>query len=123
MTVALSMTGSGKFADARRAERGDYEADRGDYEADRGSRAGFAGARDAAQAVADIFRKTAGLGGHLVVAFVAPAGPSSTTSRPRFRDRAYSSEWESAAARAHVTELLEKIRQMRATAKEPVTVQ
>ena len=94
--------------------------DRGDYEPDRGEEPiversltagimsliaeelgpGMAGA-GAHQVATDIFRSAAGLGGHLVVAFVAPIGASATMSRPRVSTRASSSEAQAAAARAH----------------------
>jgi hypothetical protein len=126
------------FAEARQAERGDYDSDRGDYDSDRGDydsdrgdydsdrgdydsdrgvyaggREPFAGARSAKQAVADIFRNASGLGGHLVIAFVAPIGASSPAPRRRSRRRASWSETETAAASAHVAELIEQIRQNR----------
>ena len=97
------------------ADRGDYDADRGDYDADRGGALGAGGSASARgnRVAADIFRRAVGLGGHLVVAFVAPIGASSPTSRPRFRRRASSAGTEAAAARAHVAELREQIRQAR----------
>ena len=108
------------------ADRGDYDADRGDYDADRGAALGLGrsgGAGDTNQALADIFRKAAGLGGHLVVAFVAPIGASSPMSRRRFRRRASSSVSEAAAARAHVAELAAQLMQTRVKAHQqgPVT--
>ena len=119
-----------QFARAREAERGDYDSDRGDYDSDRGdydsdrgdydSDRGvytggepFAGSRDANRAVADIFRKTVGLGGHLIVAFVAPIGALSPTRGRRPRRPMFSAQSESAAANAHVAELIEQIRQNR----------
>jgi len=119
-----------QFARAREAERGDYDSDRGDYDSDRGdydsdrgdydSDRGvytggepFAGPRDANRAVADIFRKTVGLGGHLIVAFVAPTGALSPTRGRRPRRPMFSAQSESAAANAHVAELIEQIRQNR----------
>ena len=98
------------------SDRGDYDSDRGDYDSDRGAYAGrdpLAGARGANQAVADIFRNASGLGGHLVIAFIAPIGASSPALRRRTRRRAPWSETETAAASAHVAELIEQIRQNR----------
>jgi hypothetical protein len=97
------------------ADRGDYDADRGDYDADRGGAFGVggrAGARGNRVAV-DIFNRAVGLGGHLVVAFVAPIGASSPMSRSRVRPRASSVETEAAAARAHVAELIEQRKKAR----------
>jgi hypothetical protein len=99
-------------------ERGDYEPERGDYEPERGSLGpGMAGAR-AHQVATDIFRRAAGLGGHLVVAFVAPIGASATMSRPRVSTRASSSEAQAAAARAHVAELIEQFKQARTKVRQ-----
>ena len=98
------------------SDRGDYDSDRGDYDSDRGVYTGgepFAGPRDANRVIADIFRKTVGLGGHLIVAFVAPIGSSSPAAGRRLRRRRFSAQSESAAANAHVSELIEQIRQNR----------
>ena len=122
-----------RFAEARQAERGDYEPERGDYEPERGDYepergaspglGRFEGASNANHVAADIFRKAAALGGHLVVAFVAPIGASSSMSARRLRRRSSSSVSEGAAARAHVAALIEQLMQARTKARQqgPVT--
>jgi len=93
------------------ADRGDYDADRGDYDADRGGgRGGAPGGAQANRVAADIFQRASGLGGHLIVAFVAPVG-ASAASRPRARRRRSSSQAEAAAASAQVAALMDQIRQ------------
>lgn len=94
------------------ADRGDYDADRGDYDADRGGLGVGAPGAHASRVASDIFRRAASIGGHLIVAFVAPIN-SSTASRRRSRTRASSSEAEAAAAGAQVAALMEQIRQSR----------
>jgi hypothetical protein len=63
----------------RLAERGKDDPDRGKDDPDRGKddpdRGMFPDSNSQGQVV-DIFRRVAGLGGHLVVAFVAPVGAS-----------------------------------------------
>ena len=134
-----------KFAEARQAERGDYEPERGDYEPERGDyepergdyepergdyepergagRGTLSGAFDPNLAAADIFRKAAGLGGHLIVAFVAPIGSSSPMPRRRSRRRASWSQSETAAASAHVAELIEQIGRNRSQRSDQRTAQ
>ena len=64
-------------------DRGDYDPDRGDYDPDRGGGLGIGSASARASRVAtDIFRRAASIGGHLIVAFVAPVG-AAATSRAR----------------------------------------
>jgi hypothetical protein len=57
---------------------------------------------------ADIFQRAAGLGGHLVVAFIAPVGASSPRSRFRSGVRPSVSEVEAAGKRALVSRLIEQ---------------
>jgi hypothetical protein len=94
------------------ADRGDYDADRGDYDADRGGAFGGRGAGPAGTnpAVADILRKAAGLGGHLIVALVAPVG----TSMPRRRAGRRTCATGAHGADVQVAELIEQLRQKRA---------
>jgi hypothetical protein len=93
-------------------DRGDYDVDRGDYDVDRGGALGR-GAAGACGVAADIFRRAAGLGGHLIVAVVAPIGASSPTLRRRSSPRTSSAAAEAAAANAHVAELIEQRKQAR----------
>jgi hypothetical protein len=58
-----------------------------------------------------------GLGGHLVISFVAPIGPAPAPG-PRRRPRRVSVETQAAAARAHVAELIEQIRCTRVKARQ-----
>jgi hypothetical protein len=132
-----------RFAEAREAERGDYDADRGDYDADRGDYDADRGDYDAdrgdydadrgggldigrsgAQAsrvATDIFRRAASIGGHLIVAFVAPVG-ATPAPRRRLRTRASSSEAQAAAAGVQVAALMEQLRQSHKKARQNPTV-
>jgi hypothetical protein len=93
-------------------DRGDYDPDRGDYDPDRGAGLGGAAGAQAGRVATDIFRRASSIGGHLIVAFVAPIS-SSTTSRRRSRTRASASEAAAAAASTQLAALMEQLRQSR----------
>ena len=100
-----------EFARRRIAERGDYvDPDKGDYvDPDKGGFGQRAGTSQS-QVAADILRRAVGLGGHLVVAFVAPVGASPASCR-RFR-RSRPSELTTAGASTRVAEMIQ-IRMLR----------
>jgi hypothetical protein len=99
----------------RLAERGKTDPDRGKTDPDRGKTDPDRGMGSGPPYVAaDIFRRAAGLGGHLVVAFIAPVG--SSTARPLFRPSVPLSVSEVAAAAARAGLKIEQ-----ATPKPTVT--
>jgi hypothetical protein len=70
--------------------------------------------------VTDIFRRATELGGHLVVAFVAPVSASSRSSRPRPGVQFSSPESQAASAQAMVGQLIgEVVRKRTGTPSEP----
>jgi hypothetical protein len=97
-------------------ERGGDELERGGDELERGGdeleRGGLS--RDSPNQVAmDIFRSAANLGGHLVVAFVAPIGASRSRFRRRRGGRVASPASEAAKAKAVVAGLIGQVTQRR----------
>jgi hypothetical protein len=85
-------------------ERGKTDPDRGKTDPDRGKTDPDRGKTDPDRGMgvtADIFRRAAGLGGHLVVAFIAPVGSSSPRSFFRPGVPVSAPEVEAAAARAN----------------------
>lgn len=100
-------------------DRGHYDPDRGHYDPDRGGALDNSMAEAyATRAVEDVIRRAAGIGGHLIVAFVAPVGASSA-SRRRPASRAASLDVEAAAARTQVAALTELLRQSRGRNGQP----
>jgi hypothetical protein len=85
-------------------ERGEGAVERGEGAVERGMILDDFGSKHVA---ADIFRRAAGLGGHLVVAFIAPVGASSPRSRLRPL-RSSPSEAEAVAARVVVARMIEQ---------------
>jgi hypothetical protein len=63
--------------------------------------------------VSDIFRRATELGGHLVVAFVAPVSASSRTSRARTSIQFSSPALQAASAQTMVTELIGELTRQR----------
>jgi hypothetical protein len=104
-------------------ERGREEPDRGREEPDRGreepDRGGASNDFGPNQVALDIFRTTAGLGGHLIVAFVAPVAPSyrSSLAKPKGRLPSSDVEAQAAAARAVLAAFTKKEVQKRKEAR------
>jgi|SRR5687767_14328582 len=97
--------------------RGRTDLSRGRTDLSRGSGAGGVTPEGVAT---DIFRGAASLGGHLVVAFIAPVSPSSGGSRSLPDGDLSAAEALAAAAQAEWADLLELIREKRKTkANEP----
>lgn len=86
-------------------DRGEYDPDRGEYDPDRGSPGSRYGVGGTSQAAADILRRAVGLGGHLVVAFVSPVGASPVSRRRSRQPRPC--ELTITGARTLVTQLIE----------------
>jgi hypothetical protein len=61
----------------------------------------------------DIFRRATGLGGHLIVAFVAPVGVSSRNPRSRTVAGSFSPEAQAAEAKAELADFRALMRQRR----------
>jgi len=87
------------------AERSEATAERSEATAERGFGSSGFGPSNLA---ADIFRRAASLGGHLVVAFVAPVGASDLRSHQRLPARQSRLEAEAAAARLVLRRLIEQ---------------
>jgi hypothetical protein len=124
-----------EFERKRLAERGRTDPERGKTDPERGKTDPERGKTDPERGMglgdfppervaADIFRGAASLGGHLVVAFVAPVSASSRNSRSRPANGFSTAEGLAAAAQAEWADNLERIRQQRkkkAAAPQPET--
>ena len=97
--------GAKKFEKSRLAERG-KALDRG-RELDRGRASDGSGAN---QVVQDVFRRVSNLGGHLVVAFVAPLSASNQSQGIASRVEPSSAEVEAASARALLQRLIDQVK-------------
>ena len=87
------------------AERSEAVAERSEAVAERGE---VLDGSSPTHVAADIFRRAVGLGGHLVVAFVAPVGASSPRSRRGLGGRSVPSTKELDLAKALVERLIEE---------------
>ena len=87
------------------AERSEAVAERSEAVAERGPYLDGSGPSNVA---ADIFRRAASLGGHLVIAFVAPVGACDSRSRQGLRARPSRLEAEAAAAQLVLRRLIEQ---------------
>jgi hypothetical protein len=112
-----------QFALSRLAERGDNVIERGDNVIERGDnviergdnvieRGGGPGGFCSNDVAAEAFRKAASLGGHLVVAFVAPVSASNGRSHFPLGVRRPRSLADTAAAQALVKRLIEQSTRM-----------
>ena len=90
-------------------ERSDATLERSDATLERGGSPGGFGSNDAA---AETFRRAASLGGHLVVAFVAPVSASNGRSHFAPGVRRSRSQADAAAAQALVERLIEQSTRM-----------
>jgi hypothetical protein len=62
------------------------------------------------QVAQDVFRRTTDLGGHLIVAFVAPVGAAGSSSSDEFASQSSLADAEAASARALLQLLIDQVR-------------